>query len=59
MKLVKFMYFMTLNAFIILFIAHIDWKLKYDGNNPLNFTASLLRSCGNEVIGQENGASVV
>lgn len=53
------MYFMTLNAFIIFFIAHIDWKLKYDGNNPLDFTAGLLRSCGNEVIGQENGASVV
>lgn len=59
MKSVKFMYFMTLNAFIIFFIAHIDWKLKYDGKNPLDFTAGLLRSCGNEVIGQENGASVV
>lgn len=53
------MHFMTLNAFIILFLAHIVWKLKYDRNNPLDFTAGLLRSCGNEVIGQENGASVV
>lgn len=51
--------FMKSNAFLISFMAHIDWKSKYDGNNPLNFTAGLLRSCGNKLIVQENGASLV
>lgn len=50
---------MTLNTSIVLFVAHIYWKLKCDGNNSMDFTAGLLRSCGNEEVMQENGTGVV